>query len=160
MRSYRCRYNEFPQPHCRTPLIEICDSTTRIELDLGSCGICATTPTALLLRKGGCVEWETICVPTEPPSCGCCPGVPDHQIISRPVPKPAVLYPLHEIDPNGMSVFVLDGKLKEFGYGRYHGVIMLGEQETDLRLDVDYVPYRLGVAGINIRSARSDLQEC
>lgn len=160
MRFSTCRYNSFPLPRCRTPLIEICDTTTRIELDLLSCGICATTPVGLLLRRAGCVEWETVCVPRDPPSCGCCPGIPDMIQISRPKPMPSVLYPLHEIDPNGMSVFVLDDKLKEAGYGRYHGIVIIGNQETDLRVDVDYVPYSMGVAGIRTRSLRPDLQEC
>lgn len=160
MLTYRCRRNSYPQPWCRTPLIEICDTTTRIELDLGLCGICAETPAALLLRKGGCVEWETVCVETKPVHCGCCPGVPDRIQVSRMKPKPAVLYPLHEVSPEGLAVFVLDGKLREFGYGLYNGVILIGEQETDLRVDVDYIPYALGVAGIKTRSIRPDMQEC
>lgn len=160
MHTYRCRRSNYPEPHCFIPLIEICDTTTRIELDLTSCDICADVPTSLLLRKGGCVEWETICVPVEPVSCGCCPGVPDTVQISREKPKPAVLYPLHEIDVDGYSVFVLDDKLKEAGYGRYHGVILIGEEETDLRIDVDYVRRRMGVIGARTRDIRPDLQEC
>lgn len=161
---------------CHTPLIEICDSTSQIKLDLGACDPCATKPTALLIRRAGCVEYETIC--EEVPAEVCCgvidnrQGVrtgnasehirPHSRIIKRsvPKPKPSVLYPLHEIDPQGMSVFVLDGKLKELGYGRYNAVVMADNCETELVFDVDYICGRIGIKGIETERLQPNLGEC
>lgn len=174
--SYKGRCSP-PMQRCHIPLIEICDSTGQIKLDLSSCGVCAETPAALLLRKGGCAEWMTIC---EPPRTECC-GVVDNRPVywgsKRAVekPKPSVIYPLHEIDPEGMSVFVLDDKLKELGYGRYHAVVLLADdgtlpavrpvqemdyKATDIVFDIDYVEYRLSLAGIITKNLQPNLGEC
>lgn len=148
---------------CHTPLIEICDSTSQIKLDLGSCDPCAVKPTALRLQKGGCVEYETVC--TEVPAEVCC-GVIDNRPRSRfikqsvPKPKPSVVYPLHEIDTDGMSVFVLDGKLKTLGYGRYRATILVDECETELVFDVDYVCTRVGIGGITTETFQPNLGDC
>lgn len=177
MRTMNCNNGTNSMGRCHTPLIEICDTTSQIKLDLGSCGICSTKPAALWLRKGGCVEYETVC---ELPKLECC-GVIDNRPVSyltkqsRPIPKPSVLYPLHEIDPQGMSVFVLDGKMKDLGYGRWHAVVLLLDDatapknrpleimdyyETDLIFDVDYVPYKLGLGAISTSHLQPNLGEC
>lgn len=160
---------------CHTPLIEICDNTSQIKLDLGSCGLCSETPAVLLLRKGGCREWETVC---EPPRSDTCCGVIDNrpvywgskQVIEKP--KPSIIYPLHEIDPQGMSVFVLDDKLKKLGYGRYHASILLVDgdttiptlgvnyRETGITFDVDYIEYELGINYITTESLQPNFGDC
>lgn len=179
MRTSRlCNSNRNHIRRCHVPLIEICDSTSQIKLDLGSCGGCSTTPTALLLRKGGCTEWETVCEPPRSsPCCGVVDARPTYWGSKRAVekPKPSIIYPLHEIDPQGMSVFVLDGKLRELGYGRYHAVVLLADdstlpaahpaQETDYRatdivFDIDYVEYKLGLGAIATESLQPNLGEC
>lgn len=179
MRTSRlCDSNRNRISRCHVPLIEICDSTSQIKLDLGSCGGCATTPAALLLRKGGCTEWETVCEPPRSnPCCGVVDARPTYWGSKRAVekPKPSIIYPLHEIDPQGMSVFVLDSKLRELGYGRYHVVVLLADdgtlpadhpvQETDYRateivFDIDYVEYKLGLGTIATESLQPNLGEC
>lgn len=162
---------------CHTPLIEICDTTSQIKLDLGSCGICSTAPAALWLRKGGCVQYETVCEPPKPECCGVIDNRPVNYLRkqTRPTPMPSVLYPLHEIDPQGMSVFVLDGKMKELGYGRWHATVLLLDEakapknrplelmdyyETDLVFDVDYIPYKLSLGAISTSSFQPNLKEC
>ena len=179
MRTSRlCNNNRNHIRRCHVPLIEICDSTSQIKLDLGSCGGCSTTPAALLLRKGGCTEWETVCEPPRSsPCCGVVDARPTYWGSKRAVekPKPSIIYPLHEIDPQGMSVFVLDGKLRELGYGRYHAVVLLADngtlpadrpvQETDYRateivFDIDYVEYKLGLGAIATESLQPNLGEC
>lgn len=176
--SKSCKSNKSPISRCHVPLIEICDTTSQIKLDLGSCGVCSTKPAALLLRKGGCVEWQTECVP--PPDQSCC-GVVDNRPVfygskrSMEKLKPSIIYPLHEIDPQGMSVFVLDGKLKELGYGRWHAVVLLADdgtlpanrpvqemdyKATELVFDIDYVEYKLGIGAITTESLQPNLGEC
>lgn len=160
---------------CHTPLIEICDNTSQIKLDLGSCGACAARPAALLLQKGGCTEYEVVC---EQQTLECC-GVIDNRPItyqtkqSRPIPKPSVLYPLHEIDTQGMSVFVLDGKMRILGYGRLHAVVLLLNDtskkqslsiadytETNLVFDIDYTPPKLGLTSISTRIFSPTTGDC
>ena len=159
----RCRVGRAGCQRAFTPLIEICDSTSQIKLDLGACDPCATKSTTLLLRRAGCVEYETICeeVPAEV-CCGVIDNRPHSRIIKRsvPKPKPSVLYPLHEIDPRGMSVFVLDGKLKELGYGRYNAVVMIDNCETELVFDVDYICGHVGIGAIETERLQPNLGEC
>lgn len=162
---------------CHVPLITICDTTTEIKLDLGSCGICATTPAALLLRKGGCAEYETVCTPPKNPCCGVIDNRPVYWGSKRSVekPKPSIIYPLHEIDPQGMSVFVLDTKLKELGYGRWHATVLLLDEAqipaqrplqekdyfaTGITFDIDYVSYILGFNSINISVTQPNMGGC
>lgn len=175
--SKYCSSFNSPLSRCHVPLIEICDSTTQIKLDLGSCGICATTPTALLLKKGGCIEWETICETPKNTCCGVIDNRPPFFGSKRAVekPKPSIIYPLHEIDPQGLSVFALDGKLKELGYGRWHGTILLTYDHkmpnklpisetdfipTEIIFDVDYVQYKLGVQSIAIETVQPNFGAC
>lgn len=184
MRTLNCGINRLGRPRtgragCQrafTPLIEICDSTSQIKLDLGACDPCTAKPTALLLRRAGCEEYETICEEVEAEVCcgvidsrwgvraGDTSGHirPHSRIIKRsvPKPKPSVLYPLHEIDPQGMSVFVLDGKLKELGYGRYNAVVMVDNCETELTFDVDYICGRIGIGAIETERLQPNLEEC
>lgn len=179
MRTSRlCNNNRNHIRRCHVPLIEICDSTSQIKLDLGSCGGCSTTPAALLLRKGGCTEWETVCEPPRSnPCCGVVDARPTYWGSKRAVekPKPSIIYPLHEIDQQGMSVFVLDGKLRELGYGRYHAVVLLADdgtlpadrpvQETDyiateIVFDIDYVEHKLGLGAIATESLQPNFGEC
>lgn len=173
-----CNSSRKPISRCHVPLIEICDSTSQIKLDLGACGLCATTPAALLLRKGGCVEWETVCLP--PPTNPCCGVVdarPTYWGSKRAVekPKPAIVYPLHEIDAQGFSVFALDNKLKTLGYGRYHATVLLVNEEalpndhpsegvdyrtTDIVFDIDYVEYNLNIRGIYTERLKPTYEAC
>lgn len=149
--SKSCNRHNNVMGRCHTPLISICDSTSQIKLDLGACGLCSPTPTSLVLQKGGCTEWETVC---EPPRKDPCCGVVDNRPIywgsKRAVekPKPTIIYPLHEIDPQGMSVFVLDGKLKQLGYGRWHATVFVDNQPTDIVFDIDYQAYIPSLQGI------------
>lgn len=169
--------NSSSMTRCHVPLIEICDNTSQIKLDLGACGVCATTPAALLLRKGGCVEWETVCAPPRMECCGVVDARPVYFGSKRAVekPKPTIIYPLHEIDPTGLSVFVLDGKLKELGYGRYHAVVLIADdgmlpanrpvQETDyavtdLVFDVDYVSSKARIHAITTETFQTNLGDC
>lgn len=167
MRTTNCCGSNKSMGRCFTPLIEICDRTSQIKLDLGSCGICPLTPAALLLQKAGCPEWETVC---EPPTDQSCCGLVDN----RPVywgskyavekPKPSVLYPLHEIDPEGLSVFVLDDKLKQLGYGRYNAQILIGAPEqyeyTSLVFDVEYGAFMGDIGAITVETLRPNQEEC
>ena len=86
MYSLRCSNPHGRLGRCLSPLIEICDSTSQIKLDLGACDPCATKPTALLLKRAGCVEYETICeeVPAEV-CCGVIDNRPHSRIIKRSV---------------------------------------------------------------------------
>lgn len=162
----RCKTNTRGS-RCFTPLIEICPSTSQILLDLDSCGGCPAIP-ALLLRRGGCVEQELVCEPPpEPQVCGCCPT-----LTKRPrwvtKTQPSVIYPLHDIDCNGMYVFVLDDKLMELGFGRLEATILVEDDGTypaeryhtseknyavtPIRFDVDYLPYQMPLRGITTAS--------
>lgn len=146
---------------CHTPLIEICDSVSQIKLDLLSCGVCTADATALQLKKGGCIEYKTICEEIEPDPCSCPSSLPYNKIKRTvPKPKPTVIYPLHEIDQTGMSVFVLDGKLKGLGYGRYHATVLIDGLETDLRFDVDYVKSTNAISSIDVERYQPNLGEC
>lgn len=150
------------RPRCRVPLIEICPATSQIRLDLSLCDPCSPSTLALLIRKGGCAERVLVCEQPELVPCGCCPQLPP-----RPrwveVPRPFVIYPLHEVDCNGLAVFVLDEAMETLGAGRLEAVVLLAVDdtspaaryeadgvwygETDVRLDVDYRPYALTLAG-------------
>lgn len=163
MYSLPCSNRQKRFGRCHTPLIEICDTTSQIKLDLGKCDPCSVKPTALLIKQGGCVEYETICEEVDTQvCCGVIDNRPYSRIIKKsvPKPKPSVLYPLHEVDPQGMSVFVLDGKLKQLGYGRYNAVVMIDGYETELRFDVDYVCGRVGISAIETERLQPNLGEC
>ena len=161
MRTMNCENNRLMR--CHTPLIEICDSTSQIKLDLGSCDPCAVSAVSLVLERAGCVEYETICeeVPAEV-CCGVIDNRPHSRIIKRtvPKPKPSVIYPLHEIDPQGISVFVLDGKLKQLGYGRYKATVYVDGCATALVFDVDYVCGRIGLNGITTERLMPNTEDC
>lgn len=157
--SFTCGCVQRTRSRCVTPLIQLCDTTSQIRLDLGSCSPCSPEATALIIRKGGCKEYETVCVEPEPRpatscGCGCCPTIPLPFGNKRTVeiPKPTLVYPLHEVDSEGMSVFALDGKLKQLGYGRYHAAVMVNGVETQLRFDIDYVETVGGIQGIYTES--------
>lgn len=149
------------------PLIELCDGMSQLKLNLSGCGECSTPISALLLRKGGCIEYEVVCEPA--PILTCC-GVVDnrpqtHMVKrSRQTPKPAIIYPLHTINEQGLSVFVLDGKLKELGYGRWHAVLLTGEKtnykKTDMMFNIDYYPFRTAIASIEAGYFQSNLEDC
>lgn len=178
MRTSNYYSNRRTMVRCHVPLISICDNTSQIKLHLGACGICAGTPAALWLRKGGCTEWETVC--TTPRQSPCC-GVVDNRPVywgSKSVvekPKPSIIYPLHEIDTQGMSVFVLDDKLKELGYGRYRATVMLAVNKskvsqgtsvdvdyeaTNLVFDVDYIKPTLSMTAIDTETLLPSLPNC
>lgn len=165
--SHLCN-NSSSISRCHVPLIEICDSTSQIKLDLGSCRPCTATQTALLLVKGGCTEWEVVC--DQQPTMPCCgvvdarPKLFNKRLVEKP--KPSVIYPIHEIDSHGMSVFVLDGKLKELGYGRYKAKILVqdyqdGEyRDTGLEFDVDYIENNISIINITTETFQPNLGEC
>lgn len=155
---------------CHVPLIEICDATSQLKLDLGSCDACQHGDTALLLRKGGCPEWETVCDPL--PSTPCCGAGASTTYGHRRVvekPKPSIIYPLHEVDAAGMSVYVLDGKLNKLGYGRYNAFILLVDNvnnggdtysHTGIAFDIDYVKSKINLGGIELATFQPNLGEC
>ena len=156
---------------CHTPLIEICDTTTQIKLDLGSCGVCTAKPAALILQKSGCVEYETVCdPPVKTPCCGVIDNRPAYWGNKRTVekPKPSVIYPLHEIDPQGMSVFVLDSKLKELGYGRYRASVVITDKPikdmsftpTGVEFDIEYMGHSMGLNSISVETAQGNIGDC
>jgi hypothetical protein len=76
-----------------------------------------------------------------------------------------VIYPLHDIDCDGMYVFVLDDTIKELGLGRLEAVVLVEDDgtypaerhctseknyaETAIRFDVDYLPYQMPLRGID-----------
>lgn len=144
---------------CHTPLIELCDDTSQIKLDLGACHPCAGKATALLLRKGGCTEYETVCEEIEDDTC--C-GSTSRRVVKRAVPKPrpTVIYPLHEVNPMGASVFVLDGKLKTLGYGRYEAVVLVDGCATDMIFDVEYICSLNKIVSITTERLQPNLGEC
>lgn len=147
---------------CHTPLIEICDSTTQIKLDLNSCHPCSAKPTALLLRKGGCTEYEEIYEEVKSECCGVIDNRYTSKWIKRVIPKlkPSITYPLHEIDPDGMSVFSLDDKFKLLGYGRFLAVVLVDNIETNLVFDVNYIPSFAGISRITTERIQPNLGEC
>lgn len=149
---------------CVTPLIEICDTTSRIKLDLSACGVCEASPAALLLREKGCDEYETICEPVPQVCCGVPMTNPPMRRVQVLKPKNAVIYPLHEIDTDGQSVFILDNKLKTLRYGRLEAVVLLvalqksepmykvGDmwfKESAVRFDVEYKENRMQLKSIS-----------
>lgn len=151
---------------CHTPLIEICDTTSQIKLDLASCGACATEVTGLLIQKAGCTEWIIECEPPEEYRTVCCGNMvvrmPSNHYTKRAIekPKPAVLYSIHEIDNDGMSVFVLDGKLKELGYGRYTAILVTDDGPTDVVFNINYIKGRVGISSIAVETLQTNLGDC
>lgn len=138
------------RPFIPNPLIKLTDCDGRLSLKLASC-LCTATPTALLLTRAGCVEYEQV-VQTKMcknHSFGCCPPVclPTTTVINKAKVKPSITYPLHEIDCENNAVFVLDGKLKKLGYGRYTAQILHGDAVI-FTFDVDYVASDMVVTDI------------
>lgn len=138
-----CATNSNSLKRCFTPLIPLCDSHTEIKLNLGLCDPCGVRPTTLKIAPQVCSqeEFEYTC-DDEPIQTGCCPT---SQLIARreqkkltPIAKPFVIYPLHEINNEGLAVFVLDDSLKQLGYGRLNAVILVDGQETNIKFDIDY----------------------
>lgn len=173
MCTLNCCVNENSHSRCRVPLIEICDSANRIKLDLGACGVCSVAPVALLIERTGCPEYEVICETPDPaPCCGVLTDYPNDYYSRRVVeiPKRSVTYPLHEIDANGLSVFVLDDKLKLLGYGRLHATILLDDivdtflkpryKRTDLVFDIDYVEYKASIGSIIVDTDKDVGDNC
>lgn len=144
--------NNTDATRCKRPLIELCDNTSVIKLDLVACNPCERNASQLLLRKCVPDEFEIVCLDAEDVE-PCC-GVIDHRLSARKLkgiaakPKPSVLYPLHEIDAAGKSVFVLDDKLKELGYGRYEAFVFVEGCDTPLEFDVEYQCGRSGIVAI------------
>lgn len=110
------------------------------------------------------MERELVCEPVKPAECGCCPSLPPRpRWVDKP--QPSVIYPLHDIDCDGMYVFVLDDMMKELGLGRLEAVVLVEDDgtypaerhhtseknyaETDIRFDVDYLPYQMLLRGID-----------
>lgn len=161
---------------CHIPLISICDRTTQIKLNLSSCSACDGEAAALVLSKAGCDEYETVCAP--PPNT-CCGVIDNRYKFSMPrsvlKPKPTVIYPLHEVDTEGYSVFVLDNNLKKLGYGRYNAkVVVMSKQGTSLpalsddlyytdtgvKFDIDYNPADFNLQSIKIKTNDYDTGDC
>lgn len=154
------------RPRCRVPLIELCGAPGRLKLDLASCGPCAAAPAALLLTKAGCPEYETVCVEPEPrPCCGAVDARPAGLGSRRQVekPRPRLIYPLLEIDADGMSVFVLDDKLAKAGYGRWRAEVLLGGEagedgkpkfeKSGVMFDIDFYDKATSLGGIEVEYA-------
>lgn len=129
---------------CLTPLLRLTDCDSRIEFDMGECGNsasgCGSVPTSLVLEQAGCPEYETV---VEQVTCtnrgfGCDNDCLPPQIIERQVEKPkaSITYPLHEFDGR-LAIFILDGKLKTFGYGRYKAWLLFEDCEPQ-EFDIDY----------------------
>lgn len=160
---------------CHKPLIEVCDTTSQINLDLVSCEPCSKHEVYLMLEKAGCPEYEVVCEPRPQPCCGVIDARPMTWGQKRVIEKPRarVFYPLHEINSKGLSVFVLDEKIKELGYGRVKGEILLVYEplptnrefeitdfvRTGIEIYIDYLPYKIGFAGVGTRNYLN-LAEC
>ena len=124
---------------CFTPLIELTDCDGRLFVNLGNCN--CSKPTELVLYQAGCTEYETYCEvePCTNHSFGCCSCFTLPRVVQkvREVPKRSISYPLHEVDEHGNATFVLDGKLKELGFGRYEAHIVNDGCEMQ-RFDIEY----------------------
>lgn len=125
---------------CRTPLMRLCDSDSRIKVKIAECDqdTCNPEVTKLCLEQQGCTKYETVCVEEEVShGCGCPSIITQPKWVQREVPKPFVCYPLLEVDDDGMAVFVLDDTLKDFGYGRYRATVYFNDCAC-ISFDVDY----------------------
>lgn len=125
---------------CFNPLIPLTDCDGRLSLDLGG-RHCSSTTTHLVITQGGCDTYEDVVhyKTCEPRGWGCCANVclPNIVVETVVVPKASITYPLHEVDCDGQAVFVLDGKLKQLGYGRYHAQVVQDGCGV-LTFDIDY----------------------
>lgn len=125
---------------CFTPLIPLTDCDGRLSLDLGNCN-CSSEVTHLVITQGGCTEYEEkIHFKTcEPRGWGCGSAIypPTLVVEDVPIPKASIIYPFHDTDCNGNAVFVLDGKLKKLGYGRYHAEV-IHDGNCISQFDIDY----------------------
>lgn len=75
------------------------------------------------------------------------------------IPKASVTYPLHDTDCDGRAVFVLDGKLKQLGYGRYHAQVF-HEGCCVREFDVDFHCVSGPVRGIATERHRTMGERC
>lgn len=128
---------------CLTPLLRLTDCDSRIEFDMGECsktGGCGSVPTSLVIEQASCPEYETVIEQVECTNrgFGCDTACLPPQIIERQVEKPkaSITYPLHEFD-GSLAIFILDGKLKTMGYGRYKARLMYDNCEPQ-EFDIDY----------------------
>ena len=167
-----CRVSSRLLPRCHRPLIRLCRADRQLRLDLNDCGPCGTAPAALLLQRGGCPEYEERCeIPTVP--CGCVTFQWPPVLRRVEKPRPSVVYPLHEIDPEGLAVFVFDDKLWELGPGRYEAtVLLLADDEparrlqdtvyrlSDVRFDVDLVKEAMPLHAIHTARAYHLPEDC
>ena len=126
---------------CHKPLAVITDCDGRFFVQLDDCSSCTKPPTELVIMQGGCVEYEqkveyTKC---QPRSFGCCTpqvcSAPQVKLVEKP--RATLVYPLHEVDDDNRAVFVLDGKLKALGYGRYTTQINFDDCPP-YEFDIDY----------------------
>ena len=125
---------------CRKPLLSLCGDVSRITIALGECPPCPPEVISLRIEQDGCPEYRDVCVEEVITlRCFCDTVVEDTvtKIVREEIPKRGVTYPLHEIDPKGNAVFVLDSKLKELGTGRYSGIVDLGDCGC-YTFDLDY----------------------
>lgn len=158
-----------PSPRCRIPLIEICDSVTQLRLDFGRCNPCAMGASVLRLTKADCPKYETVCETVEEKvGCGCNTRT-ELTVRERTVeiPQRAVEYPLHGITAEGVSVFVLDGKLRELGYGRYRAELWgregFGKKElvpTGVVFNVEYTRRSVPLGGIATAHGLPETEVC
>lgn len=111
-----------------------------------------------------------VCEP-RPLPCSVCGGIIDNrpeQALFRKIlkekPKPKVVYPLHEIDTEGYSVFYLDANLKELGYGRLKGRLFAGDEEpyhfTGIEIDINYFAYTMGLRDLRFASYLPNNGDC
>lgn len=147
---------------CLTPLIPLTDCTGRLAINLGDCN-CSNEITHLVITQGGCDTYQEVVhyKECEPRGWGCCPNVCIPQVVVEtvPVPKASITYPLHEMDCDGNAVFVLDGKLGQLGYGRYHAKI-LHEKCCVMEFDIDYHCAGGFIQSISTEKARAMGERC
>lgn len=144
---------------CLTPLIPLTDCDGRLAINLGTC-TCSPTATELILIKAGCTEYdEVVEVGTCDHSFGCgCSCVPTVKIKQVERPKMSITYPLHEFDCDGNAVFVIDGKLKTLGYGRYNAIVQT--DCGDVKFDVDYTCGTPSILGIMTEKVTNMGERC
>ena len=147
---------------CFTPLIPLTDCDGRLSLDLGDCN-CSSEVTHLVLTQGGCDKYEEVVhyKECEPRGWGYCSNVclPMAVVETVAIPKASVTYPLHDTDCDGRAVFVLDGKLKQLGYGRYHAQVF-HEGCCVHEFDVDFHCVSGPVRGIATERHRTMGERC
>lgn len=122
---------------CTPQVLPLTDCDRRINIRLSTCsssGGCDPNITKLVIERAGCDEYEEVCKEVESNlhscfnPCGCNKASTKSIVVEYVLKsKPQITYPLHEITIDNEASFVMDGKLKQFGYGQYKAYLYYGD---------------------------------